>query len=77
LNKSLWDWLKLLIVPLAVAVIAVVFQIANSHIGRQLAKQRHEQDQQISLDKQREDLLQTYLDRMSELFLKEATFVGS
>jgi pentapeptide repeat protein len=36
-----------------------------------IAKQRYEQDQQIALDKQREDLLQAYLDRMSELLLKE------
>ena len=71
LKKSLWDWLQLLIVPLALAVIAVVFQLANSRTGHQLAKQRHEQDQQIALDKQREDLLQAYLDRMSELSLKE------
>jgi hypothetical protein len=38
---------------------------------RQIAKERYEQDQQIALDKQREDLLQAYLDRMSELLIKE------
>ncbi len=70
-NKTVWDWLQLLIVPLVLALIALVFQLANSRTERQLAKQRYEQDQQIALDKQREDLLQTYLDRMSELLLKE------
>jgi Pentapeptide repeats (8 copies) len=81
-NKTLWDWLQLLIVPLVLAIIAFGFQLANSRTERQVAKQRYEQDQQIAaqryeqdqqiaLDKQREDLLQTYLDRMSELLLKE------
>src|SRR5712692_7527637 len=71
LNKSLWDWLQLLIVPLVLAVVALVFQLANSRTERQIAQQRYEQDQQIALDKQREDLLQAYIDRMSELLLKE------
>src|SRR5437588_5070225 len=72
LNKSLWDWLQLLIVPLALAVVALVFQDANTRTERQIAKQRYEQDQQIALDKQHEDLLQAYLDRISELLLKES-----
>src|SRR5438552_2621870 len=71
LNKSLWDWLQLLIVPLALAVVALVFQLANSRTERQIAKERYEQDQQIALDKQREDLLQAYLDRMAELLLEK------
>ncbi len=71
LNKSLWDWLQLLIIPLALAVIALVFQLANARTERQIAKERYEQDQQIALDKQQGDILQAYLDRMSDLLLKE------
>jgi len=81
-GKALWDWLQLLIIPLVLAVAALLFNFANSRTEREIAAQRHaqdqqfakeryEQDQQISLDKQREDLLQAYLDRMSELLLKE------
>jgi len=69
LNKSLWDWLQLLIVPLALAIIALVFQLANSRTERQIAKQRYQNDQDIATNKQREDLLQTYLDRMTALLL--------
>jgi hypothetical protein len=72
LNKTLWDWLQLLIIPLALAVVALVFQLANTRTERQIAKERYEQDQQIALDKQHEDLLQAYLDRISELLLKES-----
>jgi len=71
-NKTLWDWLQLLIIPLALAGIALVFQLANTRTERQIAKERYEQDQQIALDKQHEDLLQAYLDRISELLLKES-----
>jgi uncharacterized protein YjbI with pentapeptide repeats len=70
-GKTLWDWLQLLIIPLVLAVAALLFNFATTRTERQLAKQRYEQDQQIALDKQREDLLQAYLDRMSELLLKE------
>ena len=69
-GKTLWDWMQLLIVPLALAVVALVFQLANTRTERQIAKQRYEQDQQIALDKQHEDLLQAYLDRIAELLLK-------
>lgn len=71
LNKTVWDWLQLLIVPLVLAVVALSFQVANIRAERQIAKQRYEQDQQIALDKQREDLLQAYLDRLSELLLEK------
>src|ERR1700686_232324 len=82
LNKTVWDWLQLLIVPLVLAVVALLFQVANIRAERQItneryqkdqqiAKQRYEQDQQIALDKQREDLLQAYLDRISELLLEK------
>jgi uncharacterized protein YjbI with pentapeptide repeats len=82
LHKTVWDWLQLLIVPFALAVVALLFQLANARTerqitkqryeqDRQITKQRYEQDQQIALDKQREDLLQAYLDRMSELLLEK------
>src|SRR5947199_5432522 len=81
-GKTLWDWLQLLIIPAVLAVGGYLFNLANSRTERQIAKDRYEQDQQIvkqryeqdqqtALDKQREDLLQAYLDRMSELLLKE------
>ncbi len=77
-----WDWLQLLIIPLVLALIALLFNQANTRTERQIAQERYERDQQITtmhyqrdqhiaLDKQREDLLQSYLDRMSELLLEK------
>ena len=60
LNKTLWDWLQLLIIPVVLAIVALLFNRANSRT-----------EQQIALDKQREELFQTFLDRTSDLLLKE------
>jgi uncharacterized protein YjbI with pentapeptide repeats len=70
-GKTLWDWLQLLIVPLALALVALVFQRATTRTEQKITAQRYKNDQHIALDKQREDLLQTYLDRMSELLLEK------
>ena len=70
-GKALWNWLQLLIIPLVLAIAALLFNLANTRTEQSIAAKRYEQDQEIALDKQREDLLQTYLDRMSELLLKE------
>src|SRR5260221_14467790 len=59
-GKALWDWLQLLIIPLVLAVAALLFNRATTRT-----------EQKIALDKQREDLLQAYLDRMSELLLEK------
>jgi uncharacterized protein YjbI with pentapeptide repeats len=70
-GKTLWDWLQLLIIPVVLALGAVVFQQVNARTERQIAQQRYKQDQAIALEKQKEDLLQSYLDRMSELLLEK------
>jgi uncharacterized protein YjbI with pentapeptide repeats len=59
-GKTLWDWLQLLIIPLVLAVAALLFNRATTRT-----------EQKIASNKQREDLLQTYLDRMSELLLEK------
>src|SRR5437588_3708102 len=81
-NKTLWDWMQLLIIPLVLAVAAFLFNLATSRTEQKITTQRYENDQkitaqryqneqEIAADKQREDLLQTYLDRMSELLLNK------
>ncbi len=59
-GKALWDWLQLLIIPVVLAVGALLFNLATTRT-----------EQKIALDKQREDLFQKYLDCMSDLLLKE------
>jgi uncharacterized protein YjbI with pentapeptide repeats len=71
LNKTLWDWLQLLIIPLALAIVALLFNLATTRTEQKIAAQRYEQDQYIALDKQREDRLQAYLDCLAELLLEK------
>ena len=70
-GKTVWDWLSLLIVPLVLASVALLFNHANTRTERQITQQRYEQDKEIALDKQQEDILQSYLNRMSELLLEK------
>jgi uncharacterized protein YjbI with pentapeptide repeats len=59
-QKTLWDWLQLLIIPLALAIIAILFNRAE-----------RKNEQRIASDNQREAALQMYIDKMSELLLQE------
>ncbi|GCE09780.1 pentapeptide repeat-containing protein [Dictyobacter aurantiacus] len=67
--KTLWDWMQLLIVPVALAIGALLFNQAASKNEQKIAQQRDQTALDIAADNQREALLQTYLDRMSELLL--------
>src|SRR5260370_14950088 len=59
-EKTLWDWLQLLVIPV---VLAIGGYLLN------LTLKRSEQD--ATLDNQREAALQGYIDKMSELLLKD------
>ena len=59
-GKTLWDWMQLLIIPIALALIAFWFN-----------RVERKNEQAITTDNQQEAALQAYLDNMSELLLKE------
>jgi large-conductance mechanosensitive channel len=59
-GKTLWDWLQLLIIPLALAVIAILFN-----------RSERKNQQRIASDNQQEAALQEYIKEMSELLLHE------
>ncbi len=72
-SKSLWDWLGLLAVfaiPAVVGFGAAWFTARQNH-DIQIARAQHENDRRLALENQRETMLQTYLDKMSELLLQE------
>lgn len=58
--KTLWDWMQLLIIPLFLAGGAYY-----------LNRSERENERVIAIDRQREAAFQSYLDRMSDLLLKE------
>ena len=80
-GKTLWNWLELLIVPLALAAVGFAFTAAQSardnrrddrraEIDRTLADRRAAADRALAQDRQREETLQTYLQQMSDLLLE-------
>jgi hypothetical protein len=67
--KTLWDWFQLLIVPLLLAVAAVIINSTVQRAEHERAEQQARTEREISEDRLREQTLQTYLDRMTELLL--------
>jgi uncharacterized protein YjbI with pentapeptide repeats len=59
-GKALWDWLQLLIIPFALAIIAIFFNRAERKNAQRLAS-----------DNQQEAALQEYITEMSELLLEK------
>jgi uncharacterized protein YjbI with pentapeptide repeats len=65
-QKTLWDWLQLLIVPAMLALGGFLF----NNIQHNSEQRRAETDSAIAENHQREAALQTYLDKMTDLLLE-------
>jgi uncharacterized protein YjbI with pentapeptide repeats len=70
-TKTLWDWMELLIIPLALALAAFALNRSETNLERQSVEARSKVEREIAIDHQQEEALQSYLDRMTELLLKE------
>jgi uncharacterized protein YjbI with pentapeptide repeats len=84
-GKTLWDWLQLLgvlAIPVVAGIGAAWFSSVQQQRDQRLTREQHTHDQnlaeqqanlerEITLDKQREEALQAYIDKMSELLLRE------
>jgi uncharacterized protein YjbI with pentapeptide repeats len=72
--RTLWDWLNLLGVIATPAVVAfgvAWFTTRQTQASEARNKQQHETEFQIATDNQRAVTLQAYIDKISELLLKE------
>jgi uncharacterized protein YjbI with pentapeptide repeats len=70
-GKTFWDWMQLLIIPLVLATGAFFLNRSERAVERQATKDRADLEREIAKDRQQEAALQAYVDRMSELLLKE------
>jgi hypothetical protein len=68
-TRLAWDWLGLLIIPIVLGAGALWFNNQTRKSEQELAQRERENDRAIAEDRIREDALQRYLDRMSELVL--------
>jgi hypothetical protein len=67
--KTLWDWLQLLIIPLALADLAFLLNNSQSDREQRREDQRAIRQRKIAADAAREEALQAYLKQMSDLML--------
>jgi hypothetical protein len=68
-ERPFWDWLELLIIPVVLGLGGIWFNNQARKSEQVLARQERKNDREIAADRAREDALQRYLDRMSELIL--------
>src|SRR5215218_3701394 len=70
-DKTAWDWMQLLIVPVVLAVGALLFNLSLN--ARQLETEERRAAAQIEAEDQRaqEERLQTYLEQMGTLLIDE------
>src|SRR5579863_5043439 len=54
-NKTFWDWLQLLIVPFALAIIAFLFNRSTTRTAQKITAQRYKQDQEITEKRYEQD----------------------
>jgi len=59
-GKTLWDWLQLLIIPIALASVALIFNAQQQSMNQQLAQQSRQ-----------EQVVDAYIDRMSNLLTSD------
>jgi uncharacterized protein YjbI with pentapeptide repeats len=69
--KTLWDWTELLIIPFVLAIGAFALNRSERAVEREIAEDRAALERTIATDRQQEAALQSYLDRMADLLLRE------
>jgi hypothetical protein len=68
-EKSLWDWLSLLVVPVGLSLVVFKLDDGQSQRERTRAEATARNVAVAQLDRQRADDLDTYIGRMSDLML--------
>ncbi|HEV7804957.1 MAG TPA: pentapeptide repeat-containing protein [Solirubrobacteraceae bacterium] len=68
-TKTLWDWLQLLVIPLALAGLAFVVNEAQTQREQRREDDRAKLKRAVSTDAAHEDTLRAYLTQMSGLML--------
>ncbi|GHP00951.1 hypothetical protein KSF_109980 [Reticulibacter mediterranei] len=68
-GKTLWDWLQLLIIPIILAIGGFWLNQVQKIREEGTTQRQAALEREIALDNQRETVLQTYIDKISELLL--------
>lgn len=68
-SKSFWDWMDLLLVPLVIAFAGFWFTQSQKRVELEISKKEKEADRQLSLDQQRQNTFDTFLEQITDLLL--------
>ena len=66
-ERTLWDWMELILVPVVLAAGAALFTWLNDKRRQESEAQQARLQWETELDRSREDALQKYLDTMTDL----------
>jgi uncharacterized protein YjbI with pentapeptide repeats len=69
--RTVWDLVDLLLIPLVIAVGGYFFNQAQQIREQEFAEAQNENQRRIGLDRDQEQALQNYLDKMGELLLEK------
>lgn len=69
LAKTLWDWMQLLIIPIALGIGGFWLNKVQKDREQRTTDQQAALERELTRDNQREAALQSYVDKMSELLL--------
>ncbi|MCA9938838.1 MAG: pentapeptide repeat-containing protein [Anaerolineales bacterium] len=70
-EKTYWDWMELLIVPAVLAAAGLWFSNVQKRTELEIAEKERETDRELALERQRQQTLENYFDRITELILKQ------
>ena len=69
--KTLWEWMELLIVPIALAIGVWWLNKSEKDTERDIAKQRDATERELAAERQWQATLEAYFDRMANLLLND------
>lgn len=68
-GKTLWDWLEILIIPVALATGALIINWTQKKTELDVAEKTRQLEREIAADRQHQATLEAYYDRMTDLLL--------
>jgi hypothetical protein len=69
--KTIWDLVDLLLIPLVIAIGGYLFNQTQQKRDQVFAEAQNENERRIGLDRDQEQALQSYLDKMGDLLLEK------
>ena len=70
-NTTVWNWLQLGIIPLVLVLLVASINFNQGKITREAKEARTAQDRLLAEDRFEQQLLMSYLDRITDLMLKQ------